>query len=62
MWCLADLDEAYLTNMEDILALYERAYCDEKPVVYLDKKPVSLHAEVRTPRPARSGHHAKRNA
>ena len=26
MWCLADLDAAYLACMEDVLALYERHY------------------------------------
>ncbi|WP_373069759.1 transposase [Gemmatimonas sp.] len=61
MWCLVDLDAAYLTNREDVLALYERAYWEKEPVVCLDEKPVSLHAEVRTPRPARPGHVAKRD-
>lgn len=61
MWCLADLDAAYLANMEDVLALYERPYRAEEPVICLDEKPVSLHAEVRTPRPARPGHVAKRD-
>jgi hypothetical protein len=26
MWCIADLDAAYITNMEDVLALYEKPY------------------------------------
>lgn len=47
--------------MEDVLALYEKPYDPKEPVVCLDEKPVSLHAEVRPPRPARPGHVAKRD-
>jgi transposase len=61
MWCVADLDADYIRKMEDVLALYERPYAADEPVVCLDEKPVSLHAEVRPPRPARPGHLAKRD-
>ena len=61
MWCVADLDADYIAKMEDLLALYERPYDVQEPVVGLDEKPVSLHAEVRPPRPARPGHLAKRD-
>jgi len=61
MWCIADLDAAYLACMEDVLALYERPYCAKEPVVCLDEKPVPLHADVRPPRPASPGHVAKRD-
>ena len=61
MWCLATLDAEYLARMEDILALYERPYDPTQPVVCLDEKPVSLHADVRASRPARPGHVAKRD-
>ena len=61
MWCVSELDRAYLTKMEDVLALYEKSYCPKEPVVRLDEKPVSLHAEVRPGRPARPGHLAKRD-
>ncbi len=61
MWCIADLTPAYVTCMEDVLALNERPYASDEPVVCLDEKPVSLHAEVRAPHPARPGHVAKRN-
>ncbi len=47
--------------MEDLLALYEKPYAATEPVVCLDETPVSLHAEVRPPRPARPGHIAKRD-
>ncbi|MGH7579030.1 MAG: IS630 family transposase [Gemmatimonadales bacterium] len=61
MWCIADLNAEYIRKMEDVLALYERPYTASEPVVCLDEKPVSLHAEVRPPRPARPGHLAKRD-
>ena len=47
--------------MEDVLALYERPYDPQEPVICFDEKPVSLHADVRPPRPARPGHIAKRD-
>lgn len=47
--------------MEDVLELYERPYDPKEPVVCLDEKPVSLHADVRAPRPGRPGHIAKRD-
>lgn len=62
MWCVADLDADYIARMEDVLALYEKPYNVKEPVVCLDEKPVSLHAEVRPPRPARPGHIAKRDS
>ena len=62
MWCVADLDADYIARMEDVLALYEKPYTEKEPVVCLDEKPVSLHAEVRPPRPTRPGHIAKRDS
>src|SRR5213083_2694483 len=62
MWCVADLDADHIAKMEDLLALYERPYHVKEPVVCLDEKPVSLHAEVRPARPARPGHIAKRDS
>ena len=47
MWCLATRDAEYLARREDILALYERPLNPAEPVVCLDEKPVSLHADVR---------------
>lgn len=61
MWCVAELDEAYIARMEDVLALYEKPYRSAEPVVCLDEKPVSLHADIRPMRPARPGHLAKRD-
>jgi hypothetical protein len=61
MWCVADLTPVYIAQMEDVLALYEKPYDPREPVVCLDEKPVSLHADVRPARPARPGHLAKRD-
>src|SRR5258708_39657171 len=60
MWCVADLNEDYIANMEDTLETYERPYDPQQPVVCLDEKPVTLHAEsVPSPPPGRD---AKRDA
>jgi putative transposase len=53
MWCIAALDEEYITKMEDVLAVYIKPYRSTEPVLCLDEKPVSLHADVRPFRPAR---------
>ena len=61
MWCVAELTPDDIAHREDVLAIYERPYDTKKPVVCLDEKPVSLHADKRAPRPARPGHLAKRD-
>lgn len=48
--------------MEDVLAVYERPYKCAEPVICLDEKPVSLHAEVRAPIAAVPGRIAKRDS
>jgi hypothetical protein len=58
MWCVADLDEEYIAKMEDVLEVYERPYDPEQPVVCLDEKPVTLHADVRPASPAKPGREA----
>jgi len=47
--------------MEDVLAVYEKPYNAAEPVVCLDEKPVSLHADVRPPIPAKPGRPARRD-
>jgi hypothetical protein len=61
MWCVAELNGEYIEKMEDVLAVYEKPYNAAEPVVCLDEKPVSLHAEVRPPQPAAPGKIAKRD-
>jgi hypothetical protein len=59
MWCVAELDQNYIERMEDVLAVYEKPYHADQPVVCLDEKPISLHADVRSPRPMRPGKPAR---
>ena len=47
--------------MEEVLALYEKPLSEKEPVVCIDEKPVVLHADVRAPRPMRSGRIARRD-
>jgi hypothetical protein len=61
MWCVADLDEEYITKMEDVLEVYERPYNPEEPVICLDEKSVTLHADVRPASPAVPGREARRD-
>jgi hypothetical protein len=62
MWCVPELTEEYITKMEDVLEVYEAPYDPEEPVVCLDEKPVSLHAEVRPPSAAAPGREARRDS
>jgi len=59
MWCVAELDRAYIERLEDVLAVYERPCDAAEPVICLDEKPVSLHADVRPPRPLKPGKPAR---
>ena len=61
MWCVAQVDEAYWNRLEAILALYERPYNPQEPVVCFDEKPVVLHRDVRPATPARPQKLAKRD-
>ena len=47
MWVVADLDDDYIRKMEDVLEMYERPYDPQQPVVCLDEKTITLHADVR---------------
>jgi hypothetical protein len=55
MWCVADLTDEYMANMEDVLEVYEKPYNPAEPVVCLDEKPISLHDDVRPARPMAPG-------
>ena len=61
MWVVADLDEEYITKMEDVLEVYERPYDQHEPVVCLDEKPITLHADVRPSSPAIPGREARQD-
>jgi transposase len=61
MWCVAELNEDYIAKMEDVLETYEQPYDPAEPVVCLDEKPVTLHADVRPPSPAAPGREARRD-
>ena len=62
MWCVADLNDDYIDRMEDVLETYERPYDAVQPVVCLDEKPVTLHADVRPTSPAKPGRDARQDS
>jgi hypothetical protein len=47
--------------MEDVLEVYERPYDPQQPVVCLDEKPITLHADVRPASPAGPGREARQD-
>jgi transposase len=61
MWCVAELDEAYIARLEDVLAVYEKPLSVREPVVCIDEKPVVLHQEVRPPVAMQPGQVARRD-
>jgi hypothetical protein len=61
MWVVADLDDAYIAKMEDVLAVYERPYNPQEPVICVDEKPITLHADLRPASPAMPGREARRD-
>ena len=61
MWCVAELNEDYIAKMEDVLETYEQPYDPQQPVVCLDEKPVTLHADVRPASPAAPGREARQD-
>jgi transposase len=61
MWCVAELNDDYISKMEDVLETYERPYDPQEPVVCLDEKPVTLHADIRSATLAKPGREARRD-
>jgi len=61
MWVVADLDDDYITKMEDVLGVYERPYNAQEPVICVDEKPITLHADLRPASPAVPGREARRD-
>ena len=62
MWCVPELNDEYIEKMEDVLGTYEQPYNPAEPVVCLDEKPITLHAEVRPPSAAVPGREARRDS
>ena len=58
---VADLNDDYIAKMEDVLEVYERPYDPLQPVICVDEKPVTLHADVRPASPAVPGREARRD-
>lgn len=58
---VAELDDDSIAKMEDVLELYERPYDPHQPVLCLDEKPITLHADLRPASPALPGREARRD-
>jgi DDE superfamily endonuclease len=61
MWCMAELNDEYIAKMEDVLETYEKPYDPAEPVLCLDEKPVTLHADVRPASAPKPGREARRD-
>src|SRR5713101_1148975 len=61
MWVVADLNDEYVAKMEDVLEVYERPYDPQEPVLCIDEKPITLHADLRPGSPAVPGREARRD-
>ena len=55
MWCIPQIDGAYVARMEDVLDLYAETPDPKRPVVCFDESPAQLIGEVRQPIPAAPG-------
>jgi transposase len=59
MWCIPQVDGAYVARMEDVLDLYAEEPDPKRPVVCFDESPTQLIGEVRQPIPAAPGQRAR---
>ena len=55
MWCIPQVDGAYVARREDVLDLYAQEADPKRPVVCFDESPTQLIGEVRLPIPAAPG-------
>jgi len=62
MWCVPELNEHYIANMEDVPGVYEKPYDPKEPVVCQDEKPITLHTDVRPAEAATPGREARRDS
>ena len=58
-WCIAKVDGAFLSRMEDVLDVYSRPYNEDYPVVCFDERPCFLIEDTLTPLPTQEGKLAK---
>ncbi len=59
---MPELNAEYVAKMEDVLETYEQPYDPAQPVVCLDEKPVTLHADVRPASAAEPGREARQDS
>ncbi len=55
MWCIPQVDGAFVARMEDVLDLYAEAPDPKRPVVCFDESPTQLIGETRLPIPPAPG-------
>ena len=53
--------DAYIAKMEDVLEVYERRHMIQEPVICVDEKPITLHADLRPASPAIPGREARQD-
>ncbi len=58
---MAELDDAYIAKMEDVLETCEKPHDPAEPVVCVDEQPVTLHTDVRPASAAEPGREARRD-
>jgi DDE superfamily endonuclease len=58
---VAELNEDYIVKMENVLETYERPYAPQEPVICVDERPVTLHADVGPTSPAKPGREARQD-
>lgn len=61
MSCVAELNPDYIRKIEDVLETYEQPFDPQQPVVCLNEKPGTLHADVRPFSEAIPGREARRD-
>src|ERR1700683_157949 len=55
MWCIAQVDGAYVARMENVLDLYAEDDDPKRPVICFDESPTQLIGETRLPIPPAPG-------
>ena len=61
MWVGADRDDEYIAQREEVWEVYERPYNPQEPVICVEEKPLTLHADRRRASPAIPGREARRD-